>query len=166
MRNEFRKGLLIGMLVIALAVGTVFGVGAVQVTDDEATVNTTEAMEMPAVASTEQVETSYTDAYLFGDYFVGIVELSDAGAKVLESQVGDLETWIESVVYDRTDKAMKETLNKILDDTADRYLTKEQKTQFMIDMAARGIYWVDYDSIPDDLRAQLVMMADLTEQDY
>lgn len=143
--TQFRKGLLIGALAISLVIGTIFGVGAVQVSNEP----------QPEVVTEEQID--FTQAYLYGDYFMAIVGLSESGAKALESQVGDLDTWIGNTVRQRTEAAVDELLVRALQDTTDTYLTKKQKTAFMLEMANRGICWIDHTTIPSDLIDSLIL---------
>lgn len=146
--TQFRKGILIGMLAISLVIGVIFGVGAVQVSNEP----------QPAVqASIHPQMYEQPQAYLYGDYFVAVVPLSEAGARALEWQVGDLDEWIGQQVYKRAQDASEELLIRALQDTTNMYLTKLQKEAFGAEMIKRGIYLCTYEAIPDDLKAQMVI---------
>lgn len=101
------------------------------------------------------------NAYIIGDYFVGVVQLSEEAAKALEWQVGDLQGWIEGVVYEKASDSMDEMIVRILDDQEDLYLTKAQKQQFSAACADAGVYLVTLDTIPAELKAELVKLANV-----
>ena len=107
-----------------------------------------------------QIKVGEASAYMYGNYFIATVPLSEAGTKALQGQVGDLATWIEGVVYGRAEDAVHETVIRILMDDADFYLTKAQKDAWAGEMTKRGIYLVTYESIPDDLKAELIKLVD------
>ena len=108
-----------------------------------------------------QMDTSEQTSLIYGDYFVGVVELNEEAAIALESQVGDLQGWIEGIVGKRAEDAMQECIIRILQDKENTYLTKTQKDDFGKACNDRGIYYIDYDSIPDDLKASLLKQAKL-----
>lgn len=106
----------------------------------------------------QEIEAS-EGSYVFGTYFVGVVELSEAGATALESQVGDLQEWIEGIVEKRTRDAIDECVVRILQDKDDFYLTAEDKSEYMDQLESRGIWIATLDEIPDELKAELILKA-------
>lgn len=134
------------LLTLTLTLSTVFTVSAV-------------VKQTPEEITT--IEKSDNYAYLYGSYLVAGVQLSEAGAKALQSQVGDIQQWVETTVYKRADDAINESLVKIIYDTEYKYLTKEQIDDIGADMLNDGIFLISYDQLPNEYKERLIIEADL-----
>lgn len=146
--TPFKKGILVGILAVMLIVGAVVGIGA-----------TMQDSKAEPQADIQFQAAPVTQIYLVGDYFVGVVPLSEAGARALQWQVGDLSPWIEGVVYKRAEEAVRELVVRALQDKTELYLTKVQKDAFGAELISRGIFPLDYTDIPEDLIATLVLQC-------
>ena len=108
------------------------------------------------------IDVSEQASYIWGDFFVGVVPLSETASIALEWQVGDLQAWMDSVVGKRAEDSIDEMLVRILDDDTNTYLTPRQKIDFgTACMTEYDTYVITYDRIPDELVAVVIKQADL-----